>query len=266
MLSGVGLLLQSWLWQTPALPVTLPRGQGDAMSYPSAPALLLVPWAGLRLAALGCRGGARGPGTHSPCSSPGAAARFPPPQPLPARRLHQLPQQRWPWGSCCAARSSQEQLGPRASQRPSAGAKSSRFERSRWRVQGCCRQRGTLGLLPARQLGSAPPWGPWEHPTAGTGAARTGSRPATPGASGLGLPPSPSPAALALGTPAPVQLVAGDTGSTRGVHGTLYCCAGLCSSSCAGLGRRREGRGDWGAPTPAPQPAEVLWGTGKERQ
>lgn len=229
------------------------------------------------------QGEAKGPGTYSSCSRPGAAPHLP--SPLPTSPASPSP------ASCTSscgstglgavAVHSRQQLGPRASQRPSAGAKSSRFEQSKAAAGSvtpwdCCQLSATGMDQPRGPLGLGAPWGtnsPSSHcresstqtwpmhrmpldlpvpgdlgspPWQGQEQPRLATDQPPPRASRLGLLPSLSPAALALETP--TQLTAGDAGGTGRGHGTLYCGAGLCSSGCAELGRCREGRGDQGDP------------------
>lgn len=54
-------------------------------------------------------------------------------------------------------------------------------------------------------LGSARPWGPWQPPMAGAGAAKTGYRPATPQSQQVGAPAQPVPSSAGSGDPNPAH-------------------------------------------------------------
>lgn len=250
------------------------------MSHPSLLALLPEPRAGLRPAAPRCRGRAWGPGTHSPAAAPSPALPVPraTPAPVAALALGQLPR-------------SQEQPGPRTSQRPSPGAKSSCFERSRWRVQGCCRQHGALGLLPAprhqrgpaprttgarsptgtksprsrRKEGSTQPWAlcgtPSELPIPGDHGTPRWQRPEQPGPAleqpppGLGLPPT-LPSSAGSGDPSPAHGW-GHGQDRRWLRDSLLLGWALLQRLCrAGQAQR----GDWGAPKSQPRSPQRHFG------
>lgn len=134
-------------------------------------------------------GESEGRGHPQTCSRPGPQPPAHLPSPSQHHQLHQLLRQHWPWGRCRAAGSSQ---GPCASQRPSAGAKSSHLAQSQRRVQAAWHPGAAatsvlpVGTSPAHHQGqTAPapscgqrggrPWirGPKEHPMVGTGAPRS---------------------------------------------------------------------------------------------